>query len=56
MTINAQQALEVYRNAEQIYSPKEVKAAYDRMAAEITQQLGEREVPEPLEPVDGVLM
>ena len=36
MTINAEQAAQVYHNAEQIFSPQDVEAAYDRMAADIT--------------------
>lgn len=41
MTINAEQAKTVYRNAERIYSPEEVNAAYDRMGEEITQRLSD---------------
>jgi hypoxanthine phosphoribosyltransferase len=39
MTINAEQALAVYKKAEQLYSPEDVDAAYDRMSEAITRRL-----------------
>lgn len=43
MTINAEQAWQVYRAAEQIFSQEDVETAYDRMAAEISQRFADRD-------------
>ena len=41
MTISAEEAMAVYRSADQLYSREEVEATLDRMAAEITDRLGD---------------
>lgn len=39
MTISAEEAMTVFRGADQLYSREEVEAVMDRMAAEITEKL-----------------
>lgn len=43
MTITAEQARQVYAEADQLYSPEQVDAALDRMAAAIDAELGARD-------------
>ena len=43
MSITAEQARQVYAEADQLYSPTQVNAAYDRMAVSIEAELGARD-------------